>query len=340
VIIGFSNYITKDLTLYEYENVDGEPILNKNVTNINAYLVNGPNVFLTKRSKPLCNAPTMTLANLAYDFGYLTFSKEEKQEFIKIEPRAESLFKPVVSAYEFLNKKERWCLWLKDIDTATLKKLPTVIERLKLIKAERLKSTRPQTVKAAETPGLFAEIRQPESNYLAFPITSSENRKYIPIGFFTPEYITSAGIHVIPNASLYEFGILMSYMHITWTRYTCGRMKSDFRYSNTLTYNNFPWPANPSNAHKKTIIDASQQILEIRKSLNDQSLADLYDPYSPSVELFKAHQKLDKAVDLCYRAQPFTSEAKRIEYLFELYEKYTGGLFQPEKKSKKKQTQE
>jgi hypothetical protein len=340
VIIGFSNYKSLKPVLYEYPDIAGDYIKNEDVTNINPYLVNSPNVFLSKRSKPLSLAPQMILANLAYDFGHLTFTKEEKEDFLKKEVNATELFKPVVSAYEFLNNKERWCLWLQNIDPSFIKSLPSVLERLKLVKDERLKSSRPQTIKAADTPGLFAEIRQPISNYLAFPITSSENRKYIPIRFFSSDYITSAGIHVIPNATIYDFGILISIMHITWTRYTCGRMKNDFRYSNTLTYNNYPWPEAPAEKLKQAVKGAAQSVLDARALFPNSSLADLYDPNTMPPALVKAHQTLDKAVDQCYRSQPFTSEAKRIEYLFELYGKYTGGLFATEKKTKKKKVTE
>jgi hypothetical protein len=341
IIVGFSNYSATRATLFEYQTADGECIKNDKIQNINSYLVNGPDVFITKRNKPFFEyIPSMTLANLAYDFGYLTFNKEEKEEFLKKELNALPFFKPVVSAYEFLNNKERWCLWLQNADPSILKKLPTVIERLNMVRNERLKSTRPQTVKAAETPGLFAEIRQPLTKYLAFPITSSENRKYIPIAFFSSDYITSAGIHVVPNATIYVFGVLMSSIHMTWTRYTCGRMKSDFRYSNTIVYNNFPWPEAPTDKQKQAVEEAAQAVLDARAQFPESSLADLYDPNTMPPVLVKAHQHLDKAVDLCYRPQLFVSEAKRIEYLFELYEKYTGGLFVPEKKSKKTKKQE
>lgn len=322
IIIAFSNYEIDNKFIFEYNDLNSDPIRLK-VANINAYLVDAKNIFLDKRSNPICNAPKMNLANLAYDYGYLTFTKEEKDDFLIIEPDSKKYFRPVVSAYEFLNNKERWCLWLVDALPNDLKKMPNILKRLQIIKENRGKSTRSQTLKAAETPGLFAEIRQPKNNYLAVPITSSENRKYIPIGFFSSEYITSAGIHVIPNATKYDFGIISSAMHVAWVSYTCGRLESRFRYSNTIVYNNYPWPEAPTDKQKKVIEDAAQAVLDTRGQFPDSSLANLYDPYTMPPILVKAHQALDKAVDQCYRSVSFDSETKRVEYLFELYEKYT-----------------
>jgi hypothetical protein len=334
VIVGFANYDTIDKSIYEYKDVNGDPLEIK-AKNINPYLVDAKDIFVDKRSNPISNAPKMNLANLAYDYGYLSFSKEEKELFLKKEPNSLQHFKPVVSAYEFLNNKERWCLWFVDVSPSEIKKLPEVVKRLELIAENRIKSTRSQTYKAAATPSLFAEIRQPKTNYLAFPITSSENRTYIPIGFFSSDFITSAGVHVIPNATLFHFGILTSLMHMAWVRNICGRMKSDFRYSNTIVYNNYPWPESPSEKAVKAIEAAAQKVLDARLEFPNSSLADLYDPLTMPPALVKAHNELDKAVDLAYRPQPFTSEANRMVFLFELYEKYTADLFTKENKKKK-----
>ncbi|MES2764248.1 MAG: DNA methyltransferase [Bacteroidota bacterium] len=333
VIIGFANFDTQNKSIFEYEDIKGEAHELK-VKNINPYLVDAKNLFIEKQSTPICKAPKMNLANLAYDYGYLTFTKEEKEEFLLKEPKSDKYIKPVVSAYEFLNNKERWCLWLVDADPNEIKRMPEILKRLELVAQNRIKSTRPQTFKGATTPGLFAEIRQPKGNYLAFPITSSENRNYIPIGFFTSDYITSAGIHVIPNANFYHFGVLTSAMHMAWVRNICGRMKSDFRYSNTIVYNNYPWPETPSEKQKEAIERAAQRVLDVRAEFPGSSLADLYDPLTMPPALVRAHRDLDRAVDLAYRPQPFTSEAHRMEYLFELYEKYTANLFTEEKKKK------
>ena len=195
----------------------------------------------------------------------------------------------------------------------------------------------------AELPYLFAEERQPEKDFLLIPKVSSENRKYIPIAYLTKDFIVSDKTFVVPETSQYHFGILTSLMHNTWMRYTCGRMKSDYSYSNTIVYNNFPWPESPTDKQKEAVEKAAQAVLDARAVFQTPpsggrgaSLADLYDPNTMPPVLAKAHQQLDKAVDLCYRPQPFINETKRIEFLFELYDRYTAGLFTKEKKGKKK----
>jgi hypothetical protein len=185
-----------------------------------------------------------------------------------------------------------------------------------------------------ETPTNFAEIRQPLSNYLAFPTVSSVNRKYIPIAFLGPETIASNQLYVLPDANVYYFGILTSLIHMSWVKYVCGRLKSDYRYSASIVYNNFPFPENPSEKQIKNVEEKAQEVLKIRTNFSKNSLAELYNPLSMPAELVKAHNELDKAVDQAYRSQPFTSEAKRMEFLFELYEKYTADLFSKEKKKK------
>jgi hypothetical protein len=209
------------------------------------------------------------------------------------------------------------------------------MDRINRNKHFRLGSNREATKKLALNPGLFGEIRQPNGNYIIVPKVSSENRTYIPIGIFNSHNITSGSALIIPKSGLYEFGIIQSRMHITWTKYTCGRMKSDFQYSASIVYNNFPWPENPSPKQKEAIKQAAQGVLDARAQYPTSSLADLYDPRTMPPVLVKAHQKLDKAVDLAYRPQPFTTEAKRMEFLFELYEKYTAGLFANQKTKKK-----
>lgn len=214
--------------------------------------------------------------------------------------------------------------------------MPEVVERINEVKKYRAASTKKQTQEAALTPTIFAEPRQPNSNFLLIPRTSSENRKYIPFGFFTKDYIVNDSCIALPNATNYHFGIMSSTMHVTWTKYVCGRLKSDFRYSNTLVYNNFPWPENPTEKQKQAVEAAAQNVLDVRAKFPESSLADLYNPNTMPPELVKAHQALDKAVDLCYRPQPFINETKRIEFLFELYDKLTSGMFGGEKKFGKK----
>ena len=198
-----------------------------------------------------------------------------------------------------------------------------------------MKSSRLATKKLADTPTLFGEIRQPDSNYLLIPGVSSENRKYIPIGYIDKNTIASDLARTLPNAKLFHFGILTSHMHMTWVRFICGRLKSDFRYSKDIVYNNYPWPDNPSDNRVEAIETAAQKVLDTRLQFPNSSLADLYDPLTMPPALVKAHNELDKAVDLAYRPQPFTSEANRMVFLFELYEKYTADLFTKEKPKKK-----
>jgi hypothetical protein len=197
-----------------------------------------------------------------------------------------------------------------------------------------LKSIRKQTVEKSNQPTLFGEIRDFGESYILIPRVSSENRKYIPIGFFTKDNIVSDTCLAIPDASLYHFGILHSAMHISWVKYTCGRLKSDYRYSKDIVYNNFPWPENPTEKQIQQIEEKAQKVLDTRAEFPNSSLADLYDPLTMPPALVKAHNELDKAVDLAYRPQPFTTEANRMEYLFALYEQYTATLFTKEKVKK------
>jgi len=217
-----------------------------------------------------------------------------------------------------------------------LQKCPIILKRLEEVKKFRQNSTKAATVKWAQNPGLFTENRQPKSDFILLPRHSSENRSYIPFGFFTPNSIVADSCNSIPNATLFHFGIISSLMHVIWIKTVCGRIKSDFRYSNDIVYNNFPWPENPSGKQKETIEKAAQKVLDVRAEFPNSSLADLYDPLTMPPALVKAHNELDKAVDLAYRPQPFINETKRIEFLFELYDKYTAGLFAKEKKNKKK----
>jgi hypothetical protein len=224
---------------------------------------------------------------------------------------------------------------LKDASPADLKHLPEVLKRIEGVRTFRLASKAPSTRRIAQTPTLFAQIAQPDSAYLAIPEVSSERRFYIPIGFLSQEVIASNKIQMVPKATHWHFGMLTSKMHMVWMKYVCGRLKSDYSYSNSLVYNNFPWPESPSEKQVKAVEAAAQEVLDARAAFPGSSLADLYDPLTMPPRLVKAHQLLDRAVDLCYRPQPFPSETKRMEYLFELYDRYTAGLFVKEKKGKK-----
>lgn len=335
VIIGFANYDINEKLIYEYEDIKGEAHELK-AKNINPYLVEGNDSFLPSRRKPICNVPEMLYGNKLVDGGFYLFTDVEKEHFLNEEPNSKKYFKKILSGEEFLNGKNRWVLYLKDADPKELKSMPKVLERINEVKKYRIGSTKKQTQETALTPTLFTEPRQPESDFLLVPRTSSENRRYIPFGFFNKEFIVNDSCIALPNASLYHFGIMSSIMHMVWVKYTCGRLKSDFRYSNTLTYNNFPWPENLLKKQKEAVEKAAQYVLDVRLQFPKSSLADLYDPNTMPPSLVKAHQQLDKAVDLCYRPQPFINDTKRIEFLFELYDKYTAGLFVREKKVKSK----
>ena len=335
VIVGFANFDIPTKRLFDYEDIHGEPF-EVVVKNINPYLIEGKDFVLLSRSKPLCNVPSILFGSKLVDDGNYLFTEEEKNQFLAQEPQSNEFFKEILSGDEFLNGRKRYCLWLKDIPPSKLKELKLVNDRVSNVKLFRLKSTKIPTQKAAAYPTLFAELRQPESDFLLVPLTSSENRKYIPLGFFSKDFIVTNSCSVIANASLYHFGILSSVMHIAWVKYTCGRLESRFRYSNTIVYNNYPFPDNASDKQRKAIETAAQKVLDARLDFPNSSLADLYDPVAMPPALVKAHNELDKAVDLAYRSVAFTSEANRIVYLFELYEKYTADLFTTEKPKKKK----
>ena len=334
VIIGFSNFDINEKRIYVYENIKGESHEVK-AKNINPYLIEGNDSFLPTRKKPICNIPEMLYGNKLVDGGFYLFTDEEKNYFIGAEINSAKYFKPILSGDEFINGRNRWVLYLKDADPTELKSMPNVLHRISEVRKYREASTKKQTKDAAQTPTLFAEPRQPVSDFLLLPRTSSEHRRYIPFGFFTKEFIVNDSCTALPSATNYHFAILSSLMHMSWVIYTCGRLESRFRYSNTLVYNNFPWPENPTDKQKQAVETAAQAVLDARLQFPESSLADLYDPNTMPPALVKAHQQLDKAVDNCYRSQPFTSEAKRIEYLFELYDKYTAGMFVKEKVKKK-----
>ncbi|MBA4409275.1 MAG: SAM-dependent methyltransferase [Odoribacter sp.] len=326
VIIGFAGFDTTSKTIYEYEGTKGEPHVIK-VRNINPYLIEGKDFAILSRTKPICKVPEINYGSMANDGGNLLLSDEEKDEFVSKEPESNKFIRPFIGSQEFINSIKRWCIWLKDVPPTDYSKLKETLKRVQAVKEYRSKSTRLNTRKLAEYPMLFGEIRQPDTNYLLIPGVSSENRKYIPIGYLSKDIVASDLARTIPNASLYLFGILTSGFHMTWVKYVCGRLKSDFRYSNSLVYNNFPWPFNPTEKQINAIQQKAQKVLDTRAEFPNHSLADLYNPLTMPPTLVKAHNELDKAVDLAYRPQPFISEANRMVFLFELYEKYKADLF-------------
>jgi len=334
VIVGFANFDTKDKFLFEYDDIKDEPHVKK-VKNINPYLVEANDLVILKRRKPICNVSNISFGSMPNDGGNFLFTDDEKNAFLTIEPNAVNFIKPLISAHEFLNGKKRWCLWLKDIKPNELRNLKEVYNRVGNVRELRLKSSRAATQKLALFPTLFGEIRQPKSDYILIPRHSSEIRKYIPMGFFNPNNIVSDSCLAIDDASLYEFGVLQSEIHKTWINYTCGRLESRIRYSNEVVYNNYPWPLNPSEKNKQKVEVKAQKVLDVRATFIESSLADLYHPLTMPSKLVKAHQELDKAVDLCYRPQAFINETTRIEYLFDLYNQYTAPLLNASKKKKK-----
>ena len=335
VIIGFANYDTNDKSVFEYEDIKGEAHEIK-VKNINPYLVEGKDMFITTRTKPLCNVPEIIKGSETTDDGHFMLTLEEVNQLKEKYPESSKFIRPFVGGGDFINGNVRYCLWLKDAPLNEIRHIPFIQERIERVKNFRLASTKARTRHWANFPTLFSEDRQPTTRYLMFPKVPSERRAYIPFAYVEPEFIINNTASFIPDASLYLFGILESKMHMAWMSYVCGRMKSDFIYSNKIVYNNYPWPENVNEKQIKAVEKAVEGVLSARKEFPTYSLADLYDPLTMPPVLVKAHQELDKAVDLCYRPQPFINAAKRIEFLFELYEKYTADLFTKEKPKKEK----
>lgn len=334
IIIGFANFDTVNKRVFDYDDIKGEAHEIK-AKNINPYLVDAKDVFIGKRRTPICNVPEISFGSMPNDGGNFIFTDEEKNDFIKKEPKSEKFIKPLLSAREFLNGQKRWCLWLKDANPAELSSLKLVGARVANVKKLREESSRLATQKLAQFPTLFGEDRQPKSDYILIPRHSTINRKYIPMGFFDENSIVSDSCLFVEGANLFHFGIMMSINHMVWIKNICGRIKLDYRYSNELGYNNFPWPENPNYKQIALIEKAAQKVLDIRNEFQNNSLAELYSFKSMPPVLTKAHIELDKAVDLAYRTQPFTSEAYRMEFLLELYEKYTANLFTNVKTKKK-----
>ncbi len=330
VIVGFGLMDRKLKKIYHYVDVDSEPI-EKLASHINAYLVDAPNVIVETRSTSLCSIPSMIYGNKPVDGGFLILSEDEKNDLLQKEPSAGKYIKRLMGAEEYINNIPRFCLWLLDANPSDLKMLPNVLSRIESVKNFRRASKKDATKKWASSPTRFVEVRQPDSDYIIIPRHSSENRDYVPIGFVGKEVIVNDAVQIIPNATLYHFGILTSTMHMAWMRYVCGRLKSDYRYSKDIVYNNFPWP-NPSDRQKLDIEEAAQAVLDARAKFPDSSLADLYDPDLMPPDLVKAHNKLDRLVEKAY-GKSFVDDAERVAFLFEEYRKLTEGLFA--KKGKK-----
>lgn len=312
VIVGFScTPSIKDKYLYA-----DKPI---KVENINPYLIDAPNTFIESRNKPLCDVPRMSTGNRPADGGHLIIEAEDYEAFIAKEPKAKKYIKKLVGAKEFINNKKRWCLWLVGVSPKELRTMPEVMQRIELCKIDRLNAPDEGRRKLAERPWLFRETNNPEK-YVIVPSVSSESRKYIPIGFLNSDTISTNLNIVIPDAELYHLGVLESNVHMAWTRAVAGRLKSDYRYSKDIVYNNFPWPT-PTEAQKAKIEKTAQAILDARALYPDSSLADLYDELTMPPELRKAHQANDKAVMEAYGFWgKLNSEAACVAELMKMYQ--------------------
>lgn len=335
IIIGFGLQDIESQKIFDYVNIKGEPT-ERIVKSINSYLVEGGEILIQAISKPVHNMQPMMKGNAAIDDGNFIFTEQEAKDFLNKYPSLQHIVRKFIGSDELINKFTRYCLWLKDATPQEIRNNPEISRRVESVRKWRSESKKEATRKWSNLPTLFMEDRQPNSNYLMIPVVSSEKRKYIPIVFLSKDVIANYSSLIIPNATLYLFGILTSEMHMTWVRYVCGRLESRFRYSNTIVYNNYPFPENVSDKQKQKVETAAQKVLDTRAKYPDSSLADLYDPLTMPPDLVKAHQALDKAVDLCYRPQPFVSELNRIEYLFSLYETLSAPLLKVEKKKRVK----
>lgn len=261
----------------------------------------------------------MSKGNQATDGGNLLLNRDEKDDLIKNEPSSARWIKKVLGADEFLNAKERWCLWLANVTETELQTMPKVLERVKRVAEVRLVSRDVGTRKLAEKAHLFRDLHNPKS-YILIPSVSSERRTYIPMGFFDENVISTNLNYIIPNGTLYEFGILSSLLHNDWMRLVAGRLKSDYRYSASVVYNPFPWPDVTAD-QRKQIEDLAEGVLLIREDFTGKTLAELYDPQKMPKELLEAHQALDKAVDRLYQDKPFADATDRLSCLLSRYEK-------------------
>jgi len=323
VIIGFGLEETRQKTIFEYVDVRSEPQAIP-ARNINPYLIDAPDIVLQKRTEPLCNVPRMIKGCQPTDGGNLLLSSVEKNDLLTKEPKASKWIKPLIGADEFINGTERWCLWLVGISPNELRAMPEVLKRVDAVRKMRLESSDEGTRKLADRPTQFRESVMPKS-YVLIPSVSSERRKFVPIGFYDENTISTNLNLIIPNATLYHFGILTSTMHNAWMRTVCGRLESRYRYSAGIVYNNFPWPE-PTDAQRQAIETAAQAVLDARAQSPNATLADLYDPLATPPELVRAHQTLDRAVDAAYGKKSFASEAERVAFLFERYQAITSLL--------------
>ena len=343
VIVGFGLQDQPDKVIYEYNDIRGEPH-RVPAANINPYLVDAPDVVLPRRSSPICAVPEIRFGNQPIDGGHLILDQQEAEQLRQNYPQLQPYIRVFLGAVEFINGKKRWCLWLKNCPPNLLRSVPELVKRLNAVRQFRQASERAATRELAATPSEFAFVSHMQSEYIIVPSVSSERRMFVPMGFSDPSVIVSNLCSAIYGATLFHFGILSSAMHNAWVRQTCGRLKSDYRYSASIVYNNFPWPDLSSNQPlaqagraQAAIETAAQSVLDTRALFPESSLADLYDPLTMPPSLVKAHQKLDAAVDAAYALgggkKAWKNDAERVAFLFELYQRYTSLL--PAEKAKK-----
>ena len=319
VIIGFSTDEVKNKYLFTSSGKMQQ------VSSISPYLFEGDNTFAVSQKTPLCDVPQMYFGNQPRDGGYFVLSEEEKNELIQQESSITRWIRPYIGAEEFIKQKSRYCLWLREAQPTDIKQSKILYERVQAIRDFRLSSSAKTTQGYAKVPHLFAQITQPNGqDYLLVPSVSSERRRYVPIGFMKSDVISSNAVQIIPNASLYHFGVLTSNVHMAWMRVVCGRLKSDYRYSKEQVYNTFPWP-NPTEAQRAKIDQTAQSILDVRAKYSGTSLADLYDEVTMPVDLRKAHQDNDRAVMQAYGfpVKSTFTESQCVAELFKLYQQIT-----------------
>jgi len=365
VIVGFALFDPPGKSITEHD-ADADHPTTSPAQNISPYLVNGPDIVATPRTSPICDVPPIVFGSMPNEAkpkrkdlenkvsaeeleqrlsDQLLMTTAERDALVKAEPAAKKWIRRIFGSEEFINGIERWCLWMVGITPAELRAMPAVMKRVEVVRRNREASKRETTKELADYPFLFGERRQPKTPYLLIPSVSSESRRYIPMGFMQPEVIASNLALIVPSATPFHFGILTSEMHMAWVRQVCGRLESRYRYSNKLVYNNFPWPTDATDKQKDAVADAAQAVLDARTKSGyrpedggGQTLADLYDPLAMPKLLRDAHKDLDRAVDKCYRSQPFTSERQRVEYLFDLYQKLTAPLTAPLKRRARSKT--
>jgi hypothetical protein len=334
VIVGMSRQPVTRPCLYDYDTPTSEPHLVV-ATNINPYLADGPNVVVTKRSSPLDERPTMRCGSKPSDDGQLILSDAQRNELVASYPITGAWIRPYIGSEEFINGKQRWCLWLKDVPPSALRSVPPVLERIEAVRAFREESSAAPTRAAAQTPARFFFVSQPDTDYILVPEVSSERRRYVPIGWMTSDTISSNKNYIVAEPSRCIFGLLQSAMHMAWLGTVAGRLESRFQYSASMVYNNFPWPQPLEDKARAAIEAAAQGVLDARALFPDATLADLYDPLTMPPALVKAHQALDRAVDAAYAAAEkaearkppkLASDAERVAFLFECYQALTSLL--------------